>query len=158
MWSTSEWPPLCFPKMLCCGAFMCCQWQLSPPKEFSVTLLDCQGSDLTYSFSACIFWYCFWWVFFSLSCHYITFCDDTVFFISYAGLSTFHNSPLLLLCLHLLLIVVSAEYKIICWHKLTQMELCLSPTNARGPVTSLHPLNLGAPFPFPADLQSAERR
>lgn len=109
MWSNSEWLLLCFLKLLCCGALTCSQWHLSPPEEFTVTLLDSHSFDLTFSVSACAI------CFFSplLPLHPITLCSLPS---SYAGILIFHNSPLLLQCLHLLFTVISAEYKIINWY------------------------------------------
>lgn len=48
-----------------------------------------------------------------LPLHPITLCSLPS---SYAGILIFHNSPLLLQCLHLLFIVISAECKIINWY------------------------------------------
>lgn len=88
MWSTSEWPPLCFLKLLCCGAFTCCQWQLSLPKEFAVALLDCQGSDLTFPVSACMFFFVplLFFFYFSSSYPILCHCITSHFLLSYADL------------------------------------------------------------------------
>lgn len=99
---------------LCCAFWSCsaveCLCALSgsclPHKEFTVNLLDCQGSDLTFSVSACMFW--FWYLFFLST---ILPLHHTTPSFSFLMQLTFHNSLLLLQCFHLLFILMPAEYK-----------------------------------------------
>lgn len=142
-WCTSEWPPLCFLKPLCCGAFTCCQWQVSSPKEFIVPLLDCQGSALTFSVSACFFFF-FLFPFFLPSCAITS--HHTVFLLSFAALL---QIPAAFSVLPPLFIVNSAEYKT---YSLIQSHrrgiVFLYPTNARSPAGSLSPLRKLYPSHF----------